>query len=285
MNNLTRIQYNGLTIDSNSQYTISRAEGLTGLPMRTSEQLKTGADGGLFFKNLYGARTIVIEGRIFANTVDDYFDAERELIRAFTKSNDELPLIVRLWDGSEKYINCHVVQTPMIVYAGGNATQARYAIELRASDPYWGDASTITESIFLADSGGLPIKDGTPLPAPLGYNAQNYKVINNTGDVANYAKMTIYGSVTNPAVKVVNSAGTFDFSFASTLNSSERIVIEVINNDLYVTKGGVNWLQYMTGDYPILQTGGNTIQYTASIYDSTTYLEVEFRNKYLNIST
>lgn len=282
--NVTSIQFNGLTIAPGTNYTVTRAEGLTGLPIRTSEQLRTGASGGIFYKNLYGQRTISFEGRILTATADDFFNAQDAMLAAFVISDDPIALDITLWNGDQKTINCYVTETPMIVYRGGQATTATYRVELRAADAYFIDSVATTAQIYLADSGGTPILDGTPVPSPIIVAGNNYEVIDNIGDVPAYAKMTIFGSVINPSIQVINSNGTFNFSFTTTLTSSESIVIEVINGDLNVTKNGVNWLEYLSGDYPIFALGGNTVRYTAGTYDATSYVLVEFYNNYLSIT-
>ena len=288
--NLTRIQYNGLTIEPGGAYTINNSGGLTGRPIRTERQDRTGEHGGNIFNQLYGMREIFFEGNILCKTPEEFFTALNALVKAFSinENNESLPLTIRLWDGSEKTIDAFVSLQPQVNFKGGRTTTAPFRVELIAEDgafrsltPVLDPATGNLPQIKLGKVGGSPVP--TPVPFPVGSGGSTGEIILvNSGSESAFAKFTINGAVINP--RITNKTTGKFIEVQTTLLFGESLTIEMKSTGESVTKGSADYYEFVDGEIFKIAPGSNILSFTANQYSETALLTVEFYNRYLTIT-
>lgn len=277
--NPTYITYNGITLNDANGYYITMLDGVFSVPIRTAEDQKTGYDGGHIWNRLYDMRTITIEGDIVGNGVYDFYAKVRSIVNAFNIGNQQsLPLSIGLADGNVKTILAKVITMPQIPLQAGQTDSARFQIMLKSESPYFQDLSSGNYNIPLSTFGGFPV--ASCVPTPVGTTNQ-ILYINNGGSVPSYASLTITGNINNPSVR---SGTTGDqFTVNTSLVTGDKLVIQRDNNGINVTKNGINYIQYFTGSFINISQGNNAIYFSASNYDSSANLNVQFSNSYISL--
>lgn len=278
--NQTRLQYNGLTIDPTSKYSIYLLEGLDGLDIRTSSDLSTVNDGGFVWLQKYGMRQIAFEGTVSGTDSSDYFIVKRALLSAFSLNTSNI-LTVRLWDGTERNIVAYVVQQPQTKFEVGRTMFTRFRIELLCPDPFFSDVNIISINFLPPVISGFSVPL-ISIPFSLGTVSGGTGVIINAGDIPNYASFRITGACENPIV--TNTTTGESFQLFITLLSGEYIDIFREKNNFYITKnGGGNFVSSFAGTFFLLQKGSNTFTFNASTYDSSCSITINFTNKYISL--
>jgi hypothetical protein len=275
MSNFT-VDYNGLSLGPSTDYSINNAIGLNGLPIRTSESLNTGADGGNIWEQHYDMRSIAFTGKVSAGTVSDYMNAKDDLVSAFS-INDSNTLTVQNWNGDSYTITAKVIRSPEIPYDNGQVTMNDYRVELKAEDPFWKGSTAVTGSASLSDEGGTPVS--SPVPSPVGTASDNLVSITNNGDVEYYPSITINGSVENPTV--TNTTTGESFSFDYDLEAGGSIEVYYQTGEVFAKKGSADIYENLTGDLFKLATGTNSIRFTADTFSSSASIDITFYPRYL----
>lgn len=277
-----KFQYNGYTLQDQSNVSIAQVMGLGLPPVRSSEANKTGADGGNVWVRKYGMRTILIGADVYENDLTTYYNLRNAILQAFCITDNTTLLLTRS-DGVVRSINAFVVKGPDYSEEVGHFAEAKFNIELRCDSPFFGDSSESSYSTNLAQYGGTPIL--SPIPSPIG-NAQGGQfTINNVGDVDWYAKFVITGPIVNPTV--TNTTTGESFTFNLTLLSGQTLTILKNQNGEFVYFNGditQNYRAYFSGSiFPIIQ-GLNIIAFTSGgSYNSSALLTATFTNQYLTI--
>jgi hypothetical protein len=278
MSSIYRLQYNGLTIEPDTGYTVTRQSGCDGIDVRTSKDVLTGADGGNIWEQKYNMRTIGIEGLIFGETASDYFTLKRAFSNAMAiNTNNEL--VIRVWDSTERSIQAYIKSTPMIVDETGKTNYARYRVEFECPNPFFTDTSPTEYSTGLATGGGFPVP--MPVESPVGGVDGNEVTIINSGDVAAYATMQITGTVQNPSVRNT-STGEF-FTITGTFVTGDVITVAKTNGNFSVLKNGSSIIDDFSGTFFPIAVGTNIIRFTALEYNSSALLTINYSNHYISL--
>lgn len=260
--------FNGLTIVSDgTDYTLTRAIGISGLDNRVSQIDLLGRDGGRVLSRKDAMRTIILEGIVVGITDENYFVKEAALLEAFNnKAEGELD--VTLWDGTNRKINVKVVQEPQPEYIGGFTTRARFQIILKADDPYWLGVDDLTATMYLEQVVGFDLPVDLPFDITGGAN-EDTVVINNTGDIAIYPKFTITAAATLTSPSITNQTTGESLQINTSLVTGDVVVIEWTSSGETVTLNGItNYYSYLLGSLFKLQPGNNVLRFSASTYDS-----------------
>ena len=277
-----KIEYNGLTIDNNSQYRITKQDGLDGIPIRVSEDPITNKHGGNIWAQKYDMREFSFEGYLWGYDASDFMTKRRALVKAFAilSNTDSDELRITMWDGSIKKIRAKVVQQPMIVDISGRVTQTNFRIEFKAPDPFFYADDTQELTLELESSVGFPVP--MPVPSPVTGSGGNIETINNLGDVSSVASFRINGTVTNPTI--TNLANGQAFQIDTSLVTGEYIDVYIEQGNLYVTKNdGSNYMEYFSGVIPAIEVGNNDLMFTANEYSASASVDVTFSSKFLSI--
>jgi hypothetical protein len=275
------IEYNGLVIDSDSKYRVSKLEGVDGLNIRMSEDPITGGDGGNIWAQKYDMRTIVFEGIIKGDDVVDFFLQRRAFVKAFAINTNNL-LKITMWDGTIRQIYAKVINSPMIVNTNGRTTFTNYHVELKAPFPFFtGDVATTQRSAtaYLISKVGFPIPN--PIPTPLTGSSENKVTLANNGDFINYPSIRISNAVSNPSL--LNTTSGVGFSIDTTLVDGEYIDIYYDQNGLFVYKNdGTNLMSSFKGKLPSMLLGNNDFIFTASSYSATSQLTITYSDIFIS---
>lgn len=276
-----RIQYNGLTLEGGGDYSIEEVSGLFTVPIRTASQELTGGDGGNIWAQNFGMRTIGIEGKIFTDDAASFFTAIRELNAAFTKTEESLPLVIRLWDDSEKTLYARVLQMPEIILQKDLAPKqiAAYRVSLLCEDPYYQDNDETEYTVGLTQDAGAAIP--TPIPMSLSAGTGGSVTVVNNGDVASYAEFEIQGVVNNPTVQNVTTDE--QFQIGASLSSSDIVYVNKTTRGLSVSlNNSTNYYEFFNGTFFKLAPGNNVIKFSASNYDASALLTIRFSQRTQN---
>lgn len=271
-------QYNGYTLQNDSNTSINKVEGLSRIPMRISEDPLTGGHGGNIWERRYDMRPITIGGYIYADDFTTYYQKRNLLLLAFQISSLSNTLIITRPDGVQRSITAKVIDIPLYNETEGEFCSCQFEIVLKCENPYWLSASTISYYCGTTATGGFPIS--ATIPMPLGSLSGNSIQIINNGDVAGKAVFKIANSVINPTVTNMTTGQFMKVTY--TLVDGEYIMIYRDQTGQYVTKNtGASLYSYFTGSIFDIAVGTNIIVFSASAYSATAVLQIDFTEKYL----
>lgn len=100
-------------------------------------------------------------------------------------------------------------------------------------------------------------------------------VITNSGNVDVYPKI----SIKNEGVNTISGFSISGFSYIGTLAPGDAVSID--SNDFTLTKNGLNDLNNMNGDFPILNLGENMLEYSDSEADRTVKIDIEYNLRWI----
>lgn len=157
------IEFNNLTMNEwmpNDRINIISMDGLDDADVRVSSEPNPGADGEEIFGNsYYGGRTIVINGRVEAKTLNTMRGMKHAIRSAFNDLNEH-PLIWRTGDlASDHQIFCRKVSIQGLETQINNRFERDFQITLRASNPRFMSFLEQVASINLATTTEISIKN------------------------------------------------------------------------------------------------------------------------------
>lgn len=269
------IEYNGVTLLPENGYTITAVDGLSGLPIRASEEFLANAHGGRVYTTLYGMRTIAIEGVIHGTSVQDYFDKRRALDTAFASAGD---MTITNWNGDIRVVEVKVIQPPMIREQSGNVTRAEFRVQVRSGDPFLLAEDTTEYRLDVAGVTGTPIPTAVPLAIE---GDSNILTINNSGDVAYIPEIRIYGNISTPAITNMTTGESYRID--NDVTGTNYVSVSWGNDGITVMLNGVtDWISYLKGEPLELAQGANSLALQGS-GSPTGYAIIYARNRYLGI--
>lgn len=251
---------------------------LTDLPMRTSSQNTTGQDGGIIWKRLYGKRTITIEGYIVGNDEDDYIDAWRDLVNAFSIGTGESQILqITLGNGDIRYINCKTISMPSIKEEEGHIWDGDFQVILEAEYPFYRD-SLVTATAYIVSLSGFPV--ATPIPTPLGGIAVNTVNLNISGEYGSYPSYVINPVVTNPRITNQTTGETFQLEMEIN-NAVGPVTLSFDGKGKHIGSNDM-YNQYFTGTYFRLVSGNNNIVFTGADVEGSS-VQITYSNEYISV--
>jgi len=272
------IAYNGLTMTSTSQeFTITGGDGFNGIDNRVSEANLLGRDGGRVFSRKDSMRTLIIEGIVHGATPDEFFANKASLMDAYNNKSTS-DLVVSVWDTAvtTRKIPAKVIQEPLIRYEGGFTTRARFQVMLRAEDSYWLDQISSSVTLTLEEVEGFDLPVTLPFDI-MGGSGSSQATIDNTGEVEIYPTITINASATLTNATLTNTTTNKSAQINRTLVNGDVVVIAYGSSGVTVTlNGSTNIYSDLLGDLFLLQTGNNTIRFSASTFDAASNAVVSY---------
>lgn len=270
------LSYNGITINGDP-YTITRQEGLSGLPIRISKNNLTGADGAAIYKTLYGSRTMVFEGVVKGLTEVEYFENRHALLEAFSRDGLTHELSITTWNGQTYTIDAVVTGTPQIIDAVGDIILNRFRIELEAADPFFRTGEEQEYSATVASGGvGFPIP--APIPIPLISSESGSTIeINNLGDGEVIPQFRLDGQI-NEAI-VTNTTTGQSFSITTNIPDGRFVTLfRQSGDDFVLLDGTTTYFQYFTGNIFSIVPGTNVIELTATSSGVNALLTINYQD-------
>ncbi len=247
------IEYNGLLLNrltDYDKYRITSIDGLADADIRDSRSVNPGRHGETAFQAFYGGRTLVLNGRIEAHTLNKLRDMQRELRLAFNEL-EEKPLIFKSYFGSpyDKVIYCRKGASLTMPEKQDDLRAFRdFQITMRASNPRFLTYDQRAASWIATGSTASfqfmfgPTNDGTFSAEP---------------------RMILTGPMTNPSIHNHSTDETFVLettiptSVSYTVDVAQRTIFDSFNQ---IKLGDIS----ASSDWITLDPGSNLIEISAT---------------------
>jgi hypothetical protein len=263
----------------NQCYLDEPIEGLGLPPVRTSAGNYSGRDGGYVSAQFYGMRLITLTGRIFSNDAAELETARRNLAAAVASSTIALTITTNA--GNQYLINCYLDSLDMPIIRA--ASKSPFKISLIAADPTIYDNSS---------SGGMSavvnLSTGGGVTWPIVWNPVEWKpgatptVINNTGDVPLYPRITLTNQMSNPMITNTTTGDFFALNGFTTA-AGDLLVIDMYNRTVLLNGGSVLPSVTIASSWWALLPGENSISLTSTNSSDTVVATVSWRSGYRGI--
>lgn len=218
---------NDIKLGGSSNYQISPGiEGLTAPAIRTGDGLYAGVDGGYVSSQLYGFRTIVINGFYLSQTCEES-DALRLALMTKLHIRYLYPIFITTFSGKHYFTEGYITDVKADI-SGPRAGE--YQITLLCPDPiiYDGGDGTNSDSAWMEQTfhkeipGGFTIEYTSPVDWTPG---QMTSIITNIGTVDSYPIITLRGDYENPAIFNYTNGGVIQIN--RTINDGEEVKIDM----------------------------------------------------------
>lgn len=285
MNSELIIELNGLLINSGTTgfYLDDEVSGLEFPDVRTSSGLFSGQNGGYVSKQLFGTRSISLEGRVFHMDVAAAQQLRRHLESVLATLVDSPgPLKVTTYDGQSFLIDVYLVDFKMPIDRSQNFSS--FKIDLLAPDPIIYDNATGTElsaPIYRTVTGGFSWPVAWPLVWPV---ASGATTVTNNGSVFVEPRIVLTGVMTNPIITNLATGQAFKLTNLVT-SPGDVVTINMKANSRSILLNGSSIFEKKTSDSQWwgLVRGANPIKLdTSGGSDDVTGL-VKWRNGTLGI--
>lgn len=254
-------------------------QGVTGLgpaDIRTSSFLFSGRSGGLVTDQLYGFRTVTINGKIGRNggTVQQH-RLDRQAVLNALPIGTTIPVYITVFDGETYRIDASVTDAK-VEYARRGYT-SDFLIQLTAGDPLFystdgGDEQTATVARTL-DNGGYV----TPYILPVEWDIGGQPtIVTNSGNAVVYPVITIFDETHDPIL--TNQATGEQFAMSINTNAGDELVIDMLNRTVKLNGSDVIGNKVDGSVWFGLLVGDNPIRFDTDTVEDNGYAEVVWRN-------
>ncbi|MFM9793297.1 phage distal tail protein [Streptomyces turgidiscabies] len=232
---------------SNQIFLDEMLEGFEMPAIRSSRGNRSGQSGSYFGAQLFDARHITINGRVFSEDVTTSLQKRRDIQAALPLFPAQIELRMIDDDGRAYIMFCQVMDFKMPIKR--QRFQHAFKIELEAPDPVIYDDTAGTElsaTIQKAVAGGMLFSASTPTFGVSTHFTAGMPntTVDNTSDITIYPVITITGQTTNPAITNLATGEKF-YMTSYSVDSSAVTVIDMMNHT--TTLNGSNVL----GNVPI----------------------------------
>lgn len=272
-----------ITLGGNSKYHLSAPlSGLTAPDIRTGDGLYAGVDGGYVSSQLYGFRTIVLQGFYIGDNCED---ADNLRVSLMTKLHIRYlyPVYITTFSGKHYFTEGYITDIKSDIT---NSKSGEYQITILCPDPiiYDGgegltsDSAWVEQMFYKEKPGGFTISYSSPVQW---VNGQMATLINNWGEVEVYPIITIIGKTTNP--KITNLTTNQFVELDYTTNAGDLLVIDM--KQRIITLNGVSIASYRTIDsmWWKLAAGENKIVLESDSNTDVDYGSIKFKVGYRGI--
>lgn len=273
-----------LTLGTNTNFPLAEVAGLETIAIRTPSEDLPGQHGAYVPNQLYGARRIVVAGRVKGSTQAAYLTNRQSLQAAMKISRDAssvlVPIIAKFNMVGGGAYQAAVIPTkaPDMSFKPGHLTFEEFVFELEAPDPAL-YSQTLTSSVISLPAGGgtaLP----TAIPVILSAGTGGTALLTNAGNLETWPTVRFDGPLTTPTI--FNSTLGITLQLSLTLLAGEYVVVDMKTRT--ITQGtSTNKMNALaTGsDFFWLKTGDNTVNFSALAGSGTA--TVTFRSAYLGV--
>lgn len=276
-----------LQIHSNSarlDYTVNDHSGLDSPDIRLSSYNRPGEHGAIVSNQLYGGRTITIQGRIAGSDMATYMQNRRNLsntLRIIKDANTvSQPILLKFQTTDDLMLQTSIYASKKFDLKEKSPVFCEFYLELFAADPNLYDQSLQVATVTPPSGGGAVY----PVIYPVTYSAKTggSAVINNAGDTNTYPLLTFTGPLTSPYI--VNTTTGETFKVNATLNSGDVLVCDMANKTMLLNTS-TNAMNYFDIDniWLSIQPGNNNFTFGTSLSSDTGNVQVSFRSAYIGI--
>ena len=280
---------NSITLDTYSLHNLLAAQpcqtkSATGLgfpEVRIDSYNRPGIDGMTVAHNLYGGRTITLEGTI-RGADRTTFMANRAALEAavsIKRDNVNVPIARSLLLTDLDFNQYQVsVVTKSFVCELTSPTMGKWQLQLMATDYILESQTLSTVTSLLPQSGGViyPVT----YPVQYGGSSGGSVIASNAGNAAAYPVVQLYGPMINPAI--YNDSTGEAIRLNLTLVAGDVVTISMKNRT--VLQAGTNKLGALVqgSKFWAIPPGNNTLRVSADSYD-VGYAQFSFREARLGL--
>lgn len=269
--------------NTNGIYVANPIEGLEFPELRQASYDRPGEYGAFVANNLYGGRSITLNGNIFSLTSAVDFEAKRRAfilaLRLVKDLNAEIqPIVLKFttMDDLALEVDVHVRDFRM---RRDLLQGAEFMIDLYAPEYFLRSQITQSTSVSRAVGGGgiIPII----IPAVLGASVGGLATINNQGTAEAFPLLYLSGPLTNPIIQ--NNTINRYIQLMMTINTGEQVIIDM--RDKTIMNGFQSVLGQKTSGSQFwwLTQGNNNISVLTDSSSDTGSVQVQWQNSYLGI--
>jgi len=243
-----------------------------------------GFGGVEHLETLTDPTVITLEYLIRAGSRQELFDTQRALTAMFNPELGEGRLIWVQEDGREYSVNCIADALPN--YPSGESRGMTWQVvrlALFCSDPSWYSGAITLTNLATTSASMFNFK----FPFIVG-STSSMKVITNLGDKRSPLRIVLYGDITNPVIKNLETGETLSLNI--TLAAGEQFIITTGDGDKTLTKVSTTGVKttgfpyLVTGStFPQLIHGDNRITVTRTTAGATSRATVEASDKYIRM--
>ena len=276
------VKLNGFTINdpqgTTGVYLDETVDGLDLPIIRTSSGDYASRNGGYVGAQFFGARSISLKGRIFANDLATV-DARRKALQVAV-GGGLIQVDIILNSGAAYLLYAYVTDLNMPIPR--DPFSAPYKLELLAPDPTIYDnssGSALTTAISKKVSGGYTY----PVVFPVVYAAGTQPAtVTNSGTVTVYPQITLTGAMTNPAIQNVTTNQLFSLSGLVT-GAADTVVIDMLKRTVTLNGASIFGLIAASSTFWGLIVGNNSVQLTTSNAGDTVTGVVSWRSGVMGV--
>lgn len=288
------LNYDGFLLNNRKlldTYLVTTIDGLADPDVRDSRDVNPGRHGETYFNAYYGGRTVVLTGKIRANTIHKLRDMQQALRQAFNNLDGERPLIFGAEDANNSvYLNCKKSQPIAMSEIQQDFTYRRdFQVTLRASNPRFlsfdqewltwrapapmapGETAAVIKLVNNGNFGAEPVVqiDGPILAATNGGPALRLSAAQNNGGVITRSSFTLNAK---PGTTTAIPEGHY-----LELDSARRTLVEVGNHRIKTNVFGQfdissDWTEFPPGESTIELKSYGPSQPTMLVRYQHTYL-------------
>lgn len=256
-------------------------EGLSGMPeLRTAQGVNAGRHGGWTSKQLYDARFISFNGRIFGNTIEQTEQRRRDFA-------SKIADVVRRGGATLKVITPGgMIFTTDIAILGlempipRNLNTITWKLNLKADDPLLYDNSEgeLLAIVRKVKPGGFTIPFTFPLHIGAGSEPT---VVVNAGNEPVLPIIRIKTTATNP--QLVNRTTGKEMRVDVTVEAGSVLDIDMKHRTIVLDGANVYHAKSEQSEFWELQPGNNQIELVTSVGSEDTTAEVRYRSGFIGI--
>jgi hypothetical protein len=277
------IAVNGFVLNDpnsgNGVYLDEPVGGLSMPPIRTSQGMYSGRDGGYVGAQFYGGRVISLTGRIFSQSALAV-ENTRKAFEAAVSLPPPIILTIVTNGGSLYTLNTYVDSLDIPI--NRTVTEAPFSLTLIAPDPtIYDNSSTGLNTVVMNPvlGGGIT----WPITWPITWSAGTQPItIINSGNVVIYPLITLTGAMTNPTILNVTTGQFFTITGLTT-SAGDVLVIDLLNRSVILNGGSVLSYVVLTSSWWPLIPGSNTIKFTTTNSSDTVTGTLSWRSGYRGI--
>lgn len=275
---ITTITPQSVVMGNGTNHTIIEAAGFESPVVDIASYPLAGAHGIKVVRGLWRERRAHLVFALRESTVAAYGTLRRAFIGAWDLPRNGVTTIpFTTSDGKNLEMSAMLRNSIDGGFSPGEVTTGKMRVELVIPDPNFYGQTTNETNITTPVAGGIDLP--TALPFDFVLNG-GVATITNSGNGVSYPTIRVSGPATNPHIK--NTTLNKTLIITATIAAGSYVDINM-RNQTVLLNGATNYLYLTSGDYWWLQSGANTVNFSADDNDPAANLRVQWQDAYLGI--
>ncbi len=270
--------------DNTIGYVVNSHDGFDSPDVRLSSYNRPGEHGSVVTNQLYGGRTISLQGRIAAPTTTLYQQRRRDLQNALRIVKDSnavsQPILLKFQTTDDLLLQTYIYAAKKLQFKERSPIFSEFYLELFAADYNFYDQSAQVVTVSPPTGGGAVY----PVIYPITYAAKTggSVTVNNAGDSNSFPVITFNGVLTSPYISNSTTGETFGVSVS--LATGDTLVCDMQNKTMLLNST-TNALQYFvsTNTWLSLVPENNIITLGSGLSSDTGNVSITFRSAYIGV--